>query len=92
MQILSQKFCEHSVSIKGYARKTIVRYKQVIGFYCRFANVNDLSEVSTENLRSLFYYGRTERINYEIHFYITINHCWYFFAGVLKINTCNSIQ
>lgn len=59
--IVCQKWCEHSTSILGYSECTINRYKQVIKFYCRFANINELSEITEENLRALFYDGRTQR-------------------------------
>jgi len=59
--ISCQKFCEYSVSIRGYAKDTIKRYQNTIKFYCRFAQINNLSEVTNENVRALFFYGRTER-------------------------------
>lgn len=33
----------------------------MIGFYCRYANVSEISHVSEENIRAFFLYGRTER-------------------------------
>ena len=58
---LSEKFYDYSVSIRGYKKDTILRYKNAINVYCKFANINDISQVSEENVRALFYYGRTER-------------------------------
>lgn len=59
--ILCEKFCDYSVSIRGYSPETIRRYKYVIGCFCRFTGINNLSQVTDENVRGLFYYGRTER-------------------------------
>jgi site-specific recombinase XerD len=61
MRILCQKFYDYSVSIRGYSKNTILRYKHSISFYCAFAKVSHIEEVSEENVRALFYYGRAER-------------------------------
>ncbi len=61
MRTLCQRFYDYSLSIRGYSKDTIKRYKYVIDFYCKFANINDISQVSEENVRALFFYGRTER-------------------------------
>ncbi len=57
----SKRFCEYSISIKGYSKDTIRRYNFVIKSYCRIAKISQISEVSEENVRALFYYGRIER-------------------------------
>lgn len=59
--ILCQKFCDYSLSIKGFSKVTIRRYRQVIRFYCKSAGVSTTGEVTEENVRNLFYNGRTER-------------------------------
>ena len=61
IQILMQQFCEYSISIRGYSKDTIRRYKFVIKYYCKFAQIEQISQVTDENVRALFYYGRTER-------------------------------
>ena len=61
MRILCQKFCDYSISIRGYSKNTIRRYKHSISFYCAFAKINTIEEVSEENVRALFYYGRAKR-------------------------------
>jgi site-specific recombinase XerD len=61
MEILSQKFCEYSVSIKGYSPATIRRYRESIKFYCRMAGVSVIDQVTDENVRNLFYNGRIAR-------------------------------
>jgi site-specific recombinase XerD len=75
IEILVQEFCDYSVSIKGFARKTIQRYKHVLRYYSRFAHVTRLDEVNHENVRSLFYYGRIERkwtTNTFLHYHKTL--------------------
>lgn len=59
IKILSQKFCDYSTYIKGLSPRTIQRYKHVINYYCRFANISEIEQVTQENVRNLFYYGRT---------------------------------
>ncbi len=59
IQILSQKFFDYSKYIKGYAKPTIARYRQVINYFCNFANISEIDEVTEENTRNMFYYGRT---------------------------------
>jgi site-specific recombinase XerD len=61
IQLLSQKFFDYSKYIKGYAVPTIRRYRQVINYYCNHAKISQIEEVSPENLRDLFYYGRTSQ-------------------------------
>lgn len=61
IQILMEQFCEYSVSIRGYSKDTIRRYRFVIKYYWKFAQIREISQVTPENVRALFYYGRTER-------------------------------
>lgn len=61
IDILSQKFCDYSSSIRGYSKHTIRRYSYVIKRYCQFAGICEISQVNDENVRALFYHGRTER-------------------------------
>lgn len=61
IEILSQKFCDYSASIKGYAKNTLRRYRNVVNSYCNFAKVSEISQVTDDNVRNLFYWGRTER-------------------------------
>lgn len=60
IQILMQKFCDYCTYIKGYSRDTTQRYKQVINNFCKLENISQIEEVTLENTRNLFYYGRTE--------------------------------
>jgi len=59
--ILCEKFCDYSVSIRGYSKDTIRRYRFVIKYFYKFAEISDINQVTNENTRALFYYGRTER-------------------------------
>ena len=75
MSILTKRFCEYSVSMKGFSNRTIKRYKQVLAFYCRIAKISNLDEVTNNNIRALFYSGRTERAwmpNTFLHYYKTL--------------------
>lgn len=69
IDILSQKFCDYLLSIRGYSKDTIKRYKYVIGGYCKIMNVNEISQVSEDNVRSLFYIGRIDR-NWSVNTFI----------------------
>tara|TARA_B100000508_G_scaffold139517_1_gene138017 strand:- start:269 stop:1285 length:1017 start_codon:yes stop_codon:yes gene_type:complete len=59
--ILLQQFCDHSKFIRGYSKYTIRRYQQAIGFYLRSNHVEQLSDVTEENLRQFFLNGRVKR-------------------------------
>ena len=72
MKLLSQKFYDYSVSIRGYKKDTIKRYQNAINLYCKFAKIDDISQVSEENVRALFFYGRTER-----HWTPNTFHCYH---------------
>jgi len=61
IKIISQKFFDYSKYIKGLSPRTIKRYNQVINYYCNFAKITEIEAVTNENVRSLFYFGRTEK-------------------------------
>ena len=61
IEILAQKFYDHSLFIRGYSKDTIRRYRYVIGFYCRFSGISRIDQVSDTNVRGLFFHGRSER-------------------------------
>ena len=61
IEILALKFYDYSSYIKGYSKGTIKRYKHIINFYCNFAKVIKIEQVTEENVRALFFYGRTQR-------------------------------
>lgn len=61
IQLLAQRFYDHSSFIRGYSKYTIRRYRQVINYFCRHACVTKIEEVSEHNVRELFFHGRTDR-------------------------------
>jgi len=61
IKILAQKFYDYSSYIRGYAKGTIRRYRQVINFFCNFAGITEIEEITQDNVRNLFFYGRTSR-------------------------------
>lgn len=58
---LSRQFCDYSRFIKGYSNDTIKRYRHVISYYSSLVGINDISQVTDDNVRRLFFYGRTEK-------------------------------
>jgi site-specific recombinase XerD len=69
IEILSRQFCENSISIRGYSKNTVQRYKNVITLYCKHTGINTINQISNENVRSFFYEGRTQR-NWSINTFI----------------------
>jgi len=61
IEILALKFYDHSIFIRGYSKATIGRYKVSINLYRHFANVSQINQVTEENVRAFFFYGRTQR-------------------------------
>lgn len=61
IEILALRFYDHSSFIRGYSKDTIRRYRQVINYFCRFAKITNIEEVTDNNVRELFIFGRTER-------------------------------
>ncbi len=97
IQILAQKFYDYSDYIKGYAQPTIKRYRQMINYYTRFAGITEIEEVTLENIRKLFYYGRTERkwstntfIGY--HKSLIVFFRWCEKEGYMKFNPIDEIE
>lgn len=72
IEILAHKFYDYSLHMRGYTKDTIRRYRQVIKFYCQFSGINKIEEVTNENVREAFYYGRTER-NWNANTFITFH-------------------
>lgn len=61
MELLARNFYDYSIHMRGYSQATLRRYKNVIDFYRRFANIQNIEEVNENNLRELFIHGRTIR-------------------------------
>lgn len=47
--------------MRGYSKKTIQKYQYSIRTYCRIAKVETIAEVTTDNVRAMFFHGRVER-------------------------------
>lgn len=69
IELLARKFYEESLYIRGRSKETIRGYRGRIEYYRHFAKINTIEEVTEENLRALFYHGRTER-NWKPNSYI----------------------
>lgn len=97
IQILSQKFCDYSLYIKGLTPRTILRYKQVIRYFSKFANITEIEEVTQENTRNMFYYGRTN-LNWSpatfiaYHKSLLVFFRWCVKEGQLTINPIDDIE
>ena len=61
IKILAQRFYDYSNYIRGYSTETLRRYRQIINFYCNFAHISDIEQVTEQNIRELFIFGRTQR-------------------------------
>ncbi len=61
IDILSRKFCDYSLAIKGFSLNTIKRYKQAIRYYRQFANITNIEEITVDNVRAMFFDGRINR-------------------------------
>lgn len=61
IQTIAQQFYDYSIHIKGYSPQTIKRYKYVIDQYFKYSSITKIENATTENIRSLFFYGRTAR-------------------------------
>ncbi len=97
IQILVRKFCDYSTFIKGYTPQTIKRYRQTIRSYIKFANITEIEEVNLENVRNLFYSGRTQR-NWSTNTYICYHKSlivffrWCVSEGHLQSNPAEEIE
>jgi site-specific recombinase XerD len=69
IEILLQKFCDYSVSIKGYSKDTVRRYRYIIKCFCKIAGISEIGQVNNNNVRDLFYTGRTKR-NWSVNTFI----------------------
>ncbi|MEI8361365.1 MAG: tyrosine-type recombinase/integrase [bacterium] len=61
IQVLTQKFCDHSTFMRGYTEETIKRYKRVIGIYCRTFGITELEQINETDLKQFFIDGRNHR-------------------------------
>jgi len=97
IQILAREFFDYSTFIKGYSKCTIRRYTYVIKLYCKIAGISNIGEVTNENVRGLFFHGRTERnwsTNTYICFYksLKVFFRWCITNGHMNFNPIDSIE
>ncbi len=59
--LLGERFAEYSSYIRGFSPVTIERYRKVIRMYSTHARIKELEEVTEENTRNYFFWGRTEK-------------------------------
>jgi len=60
IKLAALKFYDYSSFIRGYAKATIRRYRFVINYYCKYCQITEFEQINEENIRKLFFYGRTE--------------------------------
>lgn len=61
IKLLAGRFYDYSTFIKGYSKHTIRRYRYVINLYCKYAQIENIDQVTDANVRSLFLHGRMNR-------------------------------
>ncbi|NOT91989.1 tyrosine-type recombinase/integrase [Ferruginibacter sp.] len=61
IQIIAKEFYEHSLYFKGFSKETIKRYKYTVDLYCKIMEVQLIEQVTQQNVRALFFHGRTVR-------------------------------
>jgi site-specific recombinase XerD len=79
IELLTRKFCEYLKYMKGYSQETVDRYKWVLGLYIRLAGLTTIEDVTEENVRQLFFIGRTQRNWKPATFIIYFNSLTVFF-------------
>ncbi len=97
IKLLAARFYDYSSFIRGYSPETIKRYRQVINLYAKWVGVTHIEEVSEENIRKLFFYGRTERgwkPNTYICFHksLTVFFRWCVSEGYMQKNPIDTIE
>lgn len=75
IELLARKFYDESLYLRGRSPETIRGYRGRINYYRTYAQIQRIDEVTEENLRALFFHGRTERkwkTNSYIGFHIAL--------------------
>lgn len=97
IQILAQKFYDHSLYFKGYSVDTIRKYKYVINLYCKYSQIYQMQQITDANVRALFFHGRTER-NWSVNTFLCFYKCllvffrWCVESSYLDHNPVQGIQ
>jgi site-specific recombinase XerD len=61
IELLSRKFYDYSLYMRGYTKNTIRGYRGAIRYYAKFAHLRYIEEVTEQNVHAFFVYGRVER-------------------------------
>ena len=61
IELLARKFYDYSLYMRGYSPETIRRYKGIINYYRRFAQIQNIEDVTEKSLQEMFFDGRTKR-------------------------------
>lgn len=97
IQTLCQKFYDFSRYEKNYSPRTIQRYKQIIRFYYKQAQISEIEEVNLDNVRSLFYHGRSS-LNWSTNTYLNYHKTlrvffrWCIKEGYMQSNPTDSME
>lgn len=97
IQIIANEFYEHSLYFKGFSKATIKRYKYTIDLYLKLSEIKMMSEISIDNVRALFFHGRTARkwsANTAIVFHKSLHvfFSWCIHKGYMDFNPINNID
>jgi len=58
---LHEAFCNEAIIIRNYSPATIQLYQITFNLFRKYAEVQEVKEVTMENLSAFFFYGRTDR-------------------------------
>lgn len=97
LEILVREFCDYSKYIKGYSNLTVRRYRKVIHYYSKEAGVERIDQVTEDNIRALFYHGRSERkwssatyISY--YFTLSVFFSWCIGQKLIQFNPVKNLE
>ncbi len=99
MEIISacDRFCEYSLTIRGYSKETTRRYRFVVRHYMKVASIANLDQVTDENVRALFFYGRAVR-KWSVNTYLVYRKSllvffrWCINQGYMQANPATEIE
>lgn len=95
--VLAEEFYQYSLSIRGYSKATIKKYRFVINSFCKLTSITRLNEVTDAKVQSLFFIGRTQR-NWSSHTYLVyrlsllVFFRWCVKQGLLSNNPVDAIE
>lgn len=61
IELLARKFYDYSLYMRGYSKNTIRGYRCVINYYRRTAQLKNIEDITEQNLREFFVFGRTQK-------------------------------